>query len=945
MNNFYDNFESRRKREQQKSSNGFFSHLGDAKSSQVSMHESKPKKRGRACDPEVAKRFVAAVRLSMRKTRELRLQSEALRQRLSDLHVALKLYPAMRGKNFMSSVLLFEFFDKFEAINELVEGRVFRHRVEHFSSNFFAEILQQISQGIFLFLELFVANFIGPFDSKLSLFAFLESSGQTAELTRAITNFLKNSFGFFRNYRRFQEVRSSDAYSQLLRGLFQFERLFANGLLDFNVNSRYAKTYMASFILPVVRSFQVPFATLPLEVERHGNQSPSGVQVMFQVYQKLAAKLALDAKEIEQIGLILFRILLNNESFSSLINPRNMGPDFDHHQMIWNLEVCLPSSLASPQKTIFYLNSVFYLRFLFSTSPLILEKFKKLDSISEVLTNFTKSHTEVIMIGRVLREFGHVDYNALYENLFDDKFLVEVTRASPSFAKSHSLLGYLYLIFLYSFEINRYSGFLLSNILRLSKKKDLIGHIESQLSELSKDSGHFFDSSLQIFVLADLLTFDQMTDDNMTILQKFRAGGKGLRSLYGFLERKVEYFQDLYYERECCEKAVFKKISIIMHFIIDCNSQQSVIDCKYIYNYDVLRKFRVEFVKDFYFLADLEGRFNVFKSQLSQFNNHHGSLNVTIRRNYLVEDGVAFFKDMIDGIQDPLSKVRVVFIDEHGNREEGADAGGLFKDFITEMIKVLYNPEYGLLIALQGHHDLFLNPNSRITFGDQDEDYFLILGYILAKSLQMGITLNVTFSKIFLRKLKGLPNYFKELNGFDDELFLQLKKIKTFADVSDLGLYFSMTEDFSKKEIELIPGGSSIPVTNDNVIKYTYFLANYKMNTQVKLQFAAFVRGFEKVFGVSFLKLFSEEELQKLFSGTEDAIDVVDLRDNTLLTGPPGTNQDYIEAFWRIVGSFSEEQKKMLLKFVTNIDRPPIFGEFIRLSEPAAQLPGHDCKA
>lgn len=36
-------------------------------------------------------------------------------------------------------------------------------------------------------------------------------------------------------------------------------------------------------------------------------------------------------------------------------------------------------------------------------------------------------------------------------------------------------------------------------------------------------------------------------------------------------------------------------------------------------------------------------------------------------------------------------------------------------------------------------------------------------------------------------------------------------------------------------EVELLPGGKDIQVTNANVIKYIHLVANHRLNTQVRL--------------------------------------------------------------------------------------------------------------
>ena len=58
-----------------------------------------------------------------------------------------------------------------------------------------------------------------------------------------------------------------------------------------------------------------------------------------------------------------------------------------------------------------------------------------------------------------------------------------------------------------------------------------------------------------------------------------------------------------------------------------------------------------------------------------------------------------------------------------------------------------------------------------------------------------------------------------ELPSLDAEFYKNLTWIKRYdGDISDLGLTFTFEEDIMGKveSHELVPGGSAIPVTNDN---------------------------------------------------------------------------------------------------------------------------------
>lgn len=69
------------------------------------------------------------------------------------------------------------------------------------------------------------------------------------------------------------------------------------------------------------------------------------------------------------------------------------------------------------------------------------------------------------------------------------------------------------------------------------------------------------------------------------------------------------------------------------------------------------------------------------------------------------------------------------------------------------------------------------------------------------------------------------------------------------------------------------------------------------------------------------LNFFSEQEVQLLLNGTEEEIDFEDLKENSKWDSSP-----LMDSFWSVVREFDREKKKQLLKFVTNNERPPLFG-------------------
>ena len=86
------------------------------------------------------------------------------------------------------------------------------------------------------------------------------------------------------------------------------------------------------------------------------------------------------------------------------------------------------------------------------------------------------------------------------------------------------------------------------------------------------------------------------------------------------------------------------------------------------------------------------------------------------------------------------------------------------------------------------------------------------MGLLIARCFLEGFTINKILSRTFIRKIKGLPNYFKELKYYDKVLYEKLRNLKEIDNLEDLYLTFTVNEKDTNRIIELIPNGSNIMV-------------------------------------------------------------------------------------------------------------------------------------
>ena len=91
------------------------------------------------------------------------------------------------------------------------------------------------------------------------------------------------------------------------------------------------------------------------------------------------------------------------------------------------------------------------------------------------------------------------------------------------------------------------------------------------------------------------------------------------------------------------------------------------------------------------------------------------------------------------------------------------------------------------------------------------------------------------------------------------------------GNVEDLALSFCVTDENEvtgeRREVDLIPDGSQISVTNQNKFRYIYMVADFRLNRRIKQQTDAFIKGFHEIIPLNWLSIFNEREIQMLISG------------------------------------------------------------------------------
>lgn len=181
---------------------------------------------------------------------------------------------------------------------------------------------------------------------------------------------------------------------------------------------------------------------------------------------------------------------------------------------------------------------------------------------------------------------------------------------------------------------------------------------------------------------------------------------------------------------------------------------------------------------------------------------------------------------------------RVQLVNAVGLDEAGIDGGGIFREFMNELLKACFDPNRGFFST---SHDrlLFPNPSSRIINGDFQKHYYFI-GRMLGKALYENMLVELPFATFFLAKLLARTSTsdvdIHHLATLDPTMYKNLVYLKNYdGDVSELGLDFTIVNSDlgENEEVELKPGGKNTIVTAQNRIEYIHLMADYRLNKQV----------------------------------------------------------------------------------------------------------------
>ena len=213
---------------------------------------------------------------------------------------------------------------------------------------------------------------------------------------------------------------------------------------------------------------------------------------------------------------------------------------------------------------------------------------------------------------------------------------------------------------------------------------------------------------------------------------------------------------------------------------------------------------------------------------------------------------------------------------------------------------------------------------------------FQLLGLLVSLAVYNGLTLPFTFPLALYRRLLGQSN--RTTQHIEDGWPVLAKGLRDLlhwedGDVEDVFMRsyeFSVEIPGSTISVDMESGkateGKREPgmVNSQNRARYVQDYISWLTVTSINPQYRAFAQGFYSCLSRRATSIFGPKTLKLLVEGTQD-IDVAALQSATRYDGY-NADDDTIKVFWHIARSFSPEQMRKLLEFVTASDRVPFGG-------------------
>jgi len=201
-------------------------------------------------------------------------------------------------------------------------------------------------------------------------------------------------------------------------------------------------------------------------------------------------------------------------------------------------------------------------------------------------------------------------------------------------------------------------------------------------------------------------------------------------------------------------------------------------------------------------------------------------------------------------------------------------------------------------------------------------------GKLMGVALRTQKPLNLNLPSLMWKRLVGEALTMEDLNMVDEWIVTHFKAVVHSEGVVDNETFAANfpNETYTVvscegEDVELVPGGASIPVTFDNRLDYVRKAVHFRLS-ECDAQIDALRRGIGAIVPTYLLALFTGAEIEYLVCGSPE-VDVALLKKTCQYDGPnPG--DPHVNFFWKVLEEdFNTEDRVAFLRFVSGRTRLP----------------------
>nr|CCC51912.1 putative ubiquitin-protein ligase [Trypanosoma vivax Y486] len=211
--------------------------------------------------------------------------------------------------------------------------------------------------------------------------------------------------------------------------------------------------------------------------------------------------------------------------------------------------------------------------------------------------------------------------------------------------------------------------------------------------------------------------------------------------------------------------------------------------------------------------------------------------------------------------------------------------------------------------------------------------YFELLGLLVGRVLMEGHVVELPLHPCFTRSILAGSCDTNRLSDVDPQFDAYLDKLLSLSEpeLLECEIMFVLPEDRygqRDKQIELCPGGASVPVTAENVADFVEAVRQYYCKMVPKKPLLHFKRGLEYSIMPYHLQLFNADELQLLISGPEGKIweKPEDLERDLRFNHGYNRSSPVVMFFVETVSGWNAQLQRAFLRFVTGSSCIPVGG-------------------